>query len=221
MAQKAECQMIENEKREWFRLPDEPQRAYEAFQWYLLLPAESRSIEVAYNTSQPHSEGTKKAPGSWKAYSIKHQWVERALAYDDHLTARQFFLQDEGLRKFAEARAKRAEYLEAKEAEMAQALFELAGKLLSYPTTKVIAQKDGKELHFYPAKWTISSVARILETASKLGRLSAGMPSDVRQNDFNATMSEITDSLLDNVKAVLGPDDYQKVADFIGSQEAK
>jgi hypothetical protein len=44
------------EVRAWFRQEGEPQRAYEAFCWYVYLPSESRSIEEAYKAAHPRQK---------------------------------------------------------------------------------------------------------------------------------------------------------------------
>lgn len=200
------------EKQAWFRREDEPMKAYLAFQWYIFLPPESRSVDAAYNASQQHQEGTKKAPGSWKNYSLKYDWVERANLYDDHLNARQFFLQEDASREYAEARARRAEFLERKENEVAEKLFKLAEEMLAHPLKKAVAKDDkGNVFEIHPVKWTLASLPRVVEAASKLGRLSAGMPTDVRQLDFVGTMNAITDSLLDIVKREAGSEAYARV----------
>jgi hypothetical protein len=120
-------------------------------------------------------------------------------------------MQEEAVRKFAEERTKRAETLERREYEMSQRLFELADRMLKHPINKVTLEKAGQEVHVHPVNWTLATVPRLVEVGDKLGRLSAGLPSDVRSVDVVGTLNSITDSLLESVLEVLGREAYDRL----------
>lgn len=57
--------------------------AFEAFKTYRDLGA-ARSLDVAYRLHTGRQESTKRASGRWRKWSLVHDWVDRARAYDDY-----------------------------------------------------------------------------------------------------------------------------------------
>ena len=57
-------------------------RAFAAFVIYRELPPTERSLKRAYSE---HNGKPSKVPGFWSQWSVKHEWTERAAAYDAHL----------------------------------------------------------------------------------------------------------------------------------------
>ncbi|NIR76770.1 MAG: hypothetical protein GWN53_17215 [Gammaproteobacteria bacterium] len=64
------------DRNPWDKLPEETQRGYSYFREYLEMPATERSIHRA---AEKHG----KADRYWQELSAKHNWVERATAYDE------------------------------------------------------------------------------------------------------------------------------------------
>lgn len=67
----------------WDRRPDETSKAYAAFCAYLELGPE-RSIERAFRDRNGTERAQKTQGAWWRRWSSRHDWVERARAFDDH-----------------------------------------------------------------------------------------------------------------------------------------
>src|SRR5215208_2212579 len=72
-------------KRElWDRLENEPERAYRAFECFLNLPSNERTLLRAYRQHVGNPDAVKPSD-TWSGWSNTFAWRERAAAYDDHL----------------------------------------------------------------------------------------------------------------------------------------
>jgi hypothetical protein len=67
----------------WSRLDDETEAAYHAFQFYVQM-AKPRSLLQAFRLCRNKPDATQ-AGGTWNGWCSRHNWVERAKAYDAHL----------------------------------------------------------------------------------------------------------------------------------------
>jgi len=76
----------ERSKELWDRLDNEPERAYRAFQTFLSLPGDHRTIIEAYRLHVGNPEAVKPSD-TWARWSLEFAWRERAAAYDDHLSS--------------------------------------------------------------------------------------------------------------------------------------
>jgi hypothetical protein len=70
----------------WDRLENEPERAYRAFECFLSLPSDHRTIVEAYRVYVGNPEAVKPSD-TWAKWSSAYAWRERAAAYDDHLAS--------------------------------------------------------------------------------------------------------------------------------------
>src|SRR5215208_953852 len=78
-------QVMDIQKKElWDRLENEPERAYRAFECFLSLPSEHRTIVEAYRVYVGNPQAVKPSD-TWAKWSSDFAWRERAVAYDDHL----------------------------------------------------------------------------------------------------------------------------------------
>jgi hypothetical protein len=77
---------MDTQKRElWDRLETETERAYQAFEVFLRLPSNERTLTAAY---QRHVGNPEARPSdTWSRWSNTFAWRERAAAYDDHLAS--------------------------------------------------------------------------------------------------------------------------------------
>src|SRR5215218_4129413 len=73
-------------KELWERLENEPERAYRAFECFLSLPSDHRTIVEAYRVYVGNSEAVKPSD-TWAKWSHDYAWRERAAAFDDHITS--------------------------------------------------------------------------------------------------------------------------------------
>jgi hypothetical protein len=75
------------QKRElWDRLENEPERAYRAFECFLSLPSNERTLLAAYRQHVGNPEAVKPSD-TWSKWASQFAWRERAAAYDDHLAS--------------------------------------------------------------------------------------------------------------------------------------
>src|SRR5215217_5861023 len=76
---------MDTQKKElWDRLENEPERAYRAFECYLSLPSDGRTVVEAYRAHVGNPNAVKPSD-TWSGWSNTFAWRERAVAYDDHL----------------------------------------------------------------------------------------------------------------------------------------
>ena len=73
--------------KQWDQREQESAQAYAAFSLYLTMPPTERTLNKAYQRhfDQKHGQPAgklKKASGRWTSWSQKHEWSERAGAYD-------------------------------------------------------------------------------------------------------------------------------------------
>ena len=92
----------------WDRLDNESERAYRAFQTFLSLPGDMRTVVEAYRGHLGNPEAVKPSD-TWVRWSREFAWAERACAYDDHLASvrRQAF--ERGIEEEAERQGALAE----------------------------------------------------------------------------------------------------------------
>jgi hypothetical protein len=77
---------MDTKKELWDILENEPERAYRAFECYLRLPGDGRTVVEAYR-AHVGNEGAVKPSDTWVRWSTDFAWRERAAAYDDHLAS--------------------------------------------------------------------------------------------------------------------------------------
>lgn len=173
----------------WDRLPGESRQAYAAYCVYQDLPSNLRSIDRAYDESlkaQGRIKRSKRADGTWRSWSVKYAWPDRAAAHDHYLRQQADQAEAEEVRRTGRERARRREQVEESEWKARGRLLAAAEKMLEYPLETEEAvddepeeQADGSVLIIRrvihrPVRWTFADVARFYEMASKLGRLSTG-----------------------------------------------
>jgi hypothetical protein len=103
---------METEKRElWDRLNNESERAHRAFQTFLSLPSNNRTVIGAYR-SHVGNPTAHKVSDTWAKWSCDFAWAERASAYDAYLES----LRREAYERVIEEEAER----QAREVEKAR-----------------------------------------------------------------------------------------------------
>ncbi len=94
-------------KEPWDRRRDEPAKAYSAFEIYLNLPPGQRTLKAAYRLHTGNEDAASPAD-SFKAWARRHDWEERALAYDGAKASARFEGELAGIRDhWAEIAAQR------------------------------------------------------------------------------------------------------------------
>src|SRR5688500_5025444 len=75
---------MDMQKRElWDRLENEPERAYRAFECFLSLPSDHRTIVEAYRVYVANPQAVTLSD-TWAKLSRDYAWRDRAAAFDDH-----------------------------------------------------------------------------------------------------------------------------------------
>src|SRR5215211_1397539 len=103
-------------KEVWDRLENEPERAYRAFECFLSLPSNERTLLAAYRQHVGNPDAVKPSD-TWSGWSSRFAWRERAAAYDDHLArlrreAYERALEEETARQAREVEKVRGRYNE-------------------------------------------------------------------------------------------------------------
>lgn len=162
----------------WERRPDEPSKWFDRFTVYRLLGPE-RSLYAAF-VKYTARDGAKRrekyrgVPGSWRDNAERWDWSERAEAWDEA----------EHLRIEAEWEARRQE-LRNSEWKMSGELLDKAKQMLMFPLARTEHEQRGETTvitSIYPSRWSMGDAGRLIETASKIGRLAAEMETDRVRN---------------------------------------
>lgn len=111
--------------------------------------------------------------GRW---SSKHDWRQRAAAYDDHIAKTAFDAEEKKLVKRAGVWAERMEQTREEAFHMAGLLVEKAQAMLKFPLSETTTA-DGKTT-VKPARWNFSDAARMADVAARLKQLATGLPTE-------------------------------------------
>jgi hypothetical protein len=152
----------------WERVDGEGDRAYAAFQAYLRQSAGQAGRSIRRLVEDGH--GSLKVVGTW---SSKYKWKTRASAWDDYCAR-------EAAIAAAKEHAQKAAIWERRKIadgertyDHADRLGVIVDKMLSYPIRKRLVQSryaDGrpKEVIYQPAKWSLSTLGRLIELQAKM-----------------------------------------------------
>ena len=143
---------------EFEQLPREGNKAYAAFRVYLEMGPQ-RSLRMV-------SEKLRKSEGLLQRWSSRYGWPERVGAYGTHLA----IVEREATE--AVARGKAAEWLTRQE-KIRDREWSMHEKCLAAAERALSSFMEREKAYA-----NLSDIARILEVASKLGRLAAGMATD-------------------------------------------
>ncbi len=112
-------------KEPWDRRRDEPAKAYSAFEIYLDLPPGQRTLKAAYRLYT----GNENAGGPsdhFKGWAKRHDWEERALAYDDAKAKARFEGELAGIEDQWKSLGAQKEKMHAQLMDLAEAAYEKA-----------------------------------------------------------------------------------------------
>jgi hypothetical protein len=96
------------ERELWDRLANEPERAYRAFESFLSLPSNERTLLEAYRQHVRNPDAVKPSD-TWSGWVKSFAWRERAAAYDDHLASVRFEAHEQVIKEDAARQAREVE----------------------------------------------------------------------------------------------------------------
>jgi hypothetical protein len=166
----------------WDQMEGESPEAYAAFrQGYLELGAERTLAEAATTTGRE--------PRLIQRLASLFQWIKRARAYDRWLNHVQEVAVKKSLEKDAVTWARRRSQFREVEYSLAGELIQQARKILALPITEEVIESDTVEpgedgmvrrtvIVIKPVRVTMRDAAIMIDTASKLARLSANLETE-------------------------------------------
>ncbi len=205
----------------WDRQPWDTSASFRAFLLYLGQEP-PRSVHEAYRIHKGcEKDMTKRAPGVWRNWAQARTpkgdlipdalpWAKRAEAWDDHLAAQDAL-------RWEQRRAEQRE----REWQGGQSLFERAEQIAKLPymrgkksdyvlvTPEMVGQEIATTTTVEPLNVSAKDEATLRQTASKLGRLAAGMESD--RQTLVLQMEKEVETLLNMAREVLDGDSYDRL----------
>jgi hypothetical protein len=156
----------------WDRMEIENAAQFAAFVRYRDLPPSERSVRRAYQeelAARGESERDAQAGylcQSWRLWARKYRWEARAAEWD---TYQDKLNQEKWMRRRREQREM--------EWNIAQDLIEKARLMLKFPVSQVRhVSEDGRQITIVsPTDWKLSDIAKLVNAASRIARLSANM----------------------------------------------
>jgi hypothetical protein len=174
----------------WDRLPGESALWYRRFTRYRLM-GPSRSVSRTKN-DEWEAKGQKrsgKTPGqAWYNAYNRDRWEERAQAWDGYI------LEQEEI-----AWKERRTAIREREHELVEQLFQKVEEMLMFPVARQETQTEqqgGRIVNvtiIEPADWKLRDITALLETASKVGRLSSEMATSISEARHVAVDESLTD----------------------------
>lgn len=170
---------MSEELQPWQRLSDEPNKWFLRFDEYRRLGPD-RSILAVFNQwrAAKSREVARNSPKSWRDAAEKWQWRQRAEAWDESER-----LHDE------QTWLERREQLREREWAAAQKLIEKAEGMLQFPLASTSREERGGEsggviavTTVTPARWGMADAGKLMDTASKLARLSTGLATNIEEH---------------------------------------
>ena len=187
------------------RVPGESQRANSALREYAQQPAGQRSQRRLLQEFIRRASGgdpAQRPPTTSKltliSWSLRDEWQARVARYDTLEAER--FRQARAAADAVEIAKWAARRQEIREREWAQAqsLSERATAMMRTPLFRTETE-DGRNV-IMPARWDWADVPRIADTASKLARLAAEMPTSRDRHEFeDMTDADVADTLASEI----------------------
>lgn len=158
------------------RRAGESLKAFEAFETYCEMGAARAIRKVARKL---HKSST--MIGRWAS---RHQWAERIPSWDAERSERLAKARDAAMKSEAELWARRQIEVRTLDWQAAEDLRKKATEILSMPVKKKTQRKDkGKTVIVHePVNFSMASAARMLDIASHLSRLAAGVSTENLQH---------------------------------------
>jgi len=142
----------------WDKQPRESARAYEAARLYFEMRADRSHAAVA--------QKLRKNKSLIERWSSKWRWIDRALAFDAHLSAQERNACETAARKDAEKWQRRQEEERERKFDRGLRIGTKVDRMLQFPLATT-TRSDG-ETKVHPARWSLRDIALLAATSSKL-----------------------------------------------------
>lgn len=204
----------------WERQPGEGREAFAAFKVYRELAPRDRSIDAAFNAANGHRKRIKKASGTWRRWSVEHDWVARADAWDSHLREVELSAQEEAIAKEAAVWAERQRQQREDEWEARRRVLDKVYQMLQMPVVEQqVTSPDGRSVTVKPARWHFGTVAQLLDVVAKLGRLAAEM--DTHQQKADVRLERDYQHALVKLERKLPPEVFAQVLEAWAGEDGQ
>jgi hypothetical protein len=143
----------------------ESPQAWEAFKIYRDL-GQGRSIDRAYQIYLGHHGSTKRASGRFKGWSVKHDWVDRAQAWDDYLELVRRKAVEDYERSTGTNSARKSLRVQEELLEVKGQLVKKLRQMAEWPLERVVTESDdeGNVTHVHhPARWSFHTLVKAIE----------------------------------------------------------
>lgn len=157
---------------EWDRRTEtESAKAYAAFRTYMLLPARERSIDLAHARANGRQVVIgKRAPPAWFRWSVAHDWVKRAAAYDQHLAKQDELLWEERRRRKKEREWTEAELIR----DVLEEAIPHARQFIRHKTAYVKGENGAPDREIITVEFDIVGLATVAEKMQRIQNLVLG-----------------------------------------------
>ena len=156
-----------------------------------------RTIRLAYRTGTKHANADQ-VSGRWSQWAKRHEWEDRARAYDAHLEKVELQAREREIAKRASEIERRRQQAQDEAWAIYEELKTKVQQMLKLPIVTV-TDADGKKT-VNPAKWDYNSLARAIEAMTKLMKLGAGLDSGLVTN-LNIDWESLTEEQLERIAA--------------------
>lgn len=183
----------------WHPMPNEPALLYRYFRQYCYLGDNAKRRSIDRLAKQL---GGQVSVSNLYNYTREWEWIRRAAAYDEWVLRTEQQARERAIAVEAQKWAQRRSEWKETEWGMAMALVAAAKQMIDWPLfLEVIESKEELTeqgvvvkhiIHKHPNDWAPGDIARFMELASKLARLSTGMDTERKRMkiDFNSLSDE-------------------------------
>jgi hypothetical protein len=169
-------------RQPWDPRPGESDRAYHAFECYLFMPPEERTLEEAYrlHTDNPNAANPSDACKGW---ARRYDWKGRASAYDDHVRRLRREAQERGMAEEAERQGREVERLRSDMLELARRHYQKAMEIFEQPLDI--------------ANYNMGHAVQMTKLVLEIYKLARDEAREARPAEDESGWSEIDDEFLD------------------------
>lgn len=158
----------------WYKLAEESDTAFAAFKQYRDMGPDRSIAKLQEKLGKQPTY--KRQLSRWSA---DFSWVKRAEAYDADQDEKAQVLLDAAFKEQGTDWATRQIAHREKTWLLSEKLIQRAERMLKYPLVRKQKSEDGKVVIISPARWAYADINKLIETADKLARLAAEMPTSV------------------------------------------